>query len=532
MDAAKLISEGRAILGIEFGSTRIKAVLIDEENHPIATGSHAWENCLKNHIWTYSEDDIITGMQLCYQSLRKQVEERYHVTIHTLKAIGISGMMHGYLALDTRNQMLVPFRTWRNTITEESSEMLTEMFEFHIPQRWSIAHLGQAVLNDETHVDDIVYLTTLSGYIHLLLTGEKVLGIGDASGMFPIDTVTKNFDSDMIKKFNHFLKAKGKCIKLEAILPTVMTAGQEAGCLTGQGAGLLDISGNLQEGIRFCPPEGDAGTGMTATNSVEAGTGNVSAGTSAFAMVVLEKELKKVRKELDIVTTPDGKNVAMVQCNNCTSDINVWIRLFQEFAALSGHPMTDGEIYPLLFQTALDGEKDCGGLLSFNYFSGEHITGFEEGRPLTVRTPDSRFNLSNFMRSHLFAAFATLKIGLDILVNEEQIEIENITGHGGFFKTPEVGQRILATVMNVPVITLQTAGEGGAWGIALLAAYMVNRNEQDSLSDYLKRNVFGNNKGIRVCPDEEDVKGFEQFMTRYQKAIPVERAAVENISNI
>lgn len=529
MNTAQIISEGRAVLGIEFGSTRIKAVLIDENNNPIASGSHDWENRLENNIWTYTEDDIIKGLQSCYGSLKDDVKEKYNVNVKKLKALGFSGMMHGYIALDENNKMLVPFRTWRNTITGQATEMLTKMFNFHIPQRWSIAHLGQAVLNGEEHVGKIKHLTTLAGYIHLLLTGEKVLGIGEASGMFPIDSSSDNYNADMMKLFDEFMDSRNIHIKLGDILPKVLTAGSRAGVLTQAGAELLDVSGDLEAGVVLCPPEGDAGTGMTATDSVDIRTGNVSAGTSVFAMVVLEKNLKSVHEELDIVTTPEGKNVAMVHCNNCTSDINAWVSIFKEFAELANIGLTGDEIYPMLFKAALEGEKDCGGIMAFNYFSGEHITGFDEGRPLVVRTPDSRFSLANFMRTHLYTALGALKVGLDILVKEEQVAIDRITGHGGFFKTPEVGQKILAAAMNTPVTTLKTAGEGGAWGIALLASYMINKNENESLTEYLHREVFTEGEGITVNPDADDVKGYDAFMEKYKKALAVEKAAVENI---
>lgn len=527
MNAAQIITQGKAILGIEFGSTRIKAVLIDPENHPIASGSYGWENKLENDIWTYSLEDIISGMQTCYGDLLANVKADYGVVIQSLAAIGFSGMMHGYIALDAEQNFLVPFRTWRNTMTEEASVLLTELFQFHVPQRWSVAHLGQAILNRESHVHEIKYLTTLAGYIHLRLTGEKIIGIGEASGMFPIDSNTHDYNEKMLDTFDEFMRSKNVALKIRDILPKVAVAGEVAGTLTEQGAALLDVTGNLKAGIKICPPEGDAGTGMTATDSVAVRTGNVSAGTSVFAMVVLEKDLEKVHEELDIVTTPEGRNVAMVHCNNCTSDINAWIHLFQEFSQLSGNPLSNEEIYPMLFQIALEGEKDCGGMMSFNYFSGEHLTGFHQGRPALIRMPDTNFNLANFMRTQLYTAIAALKIGLDILTKEENVTIDRVTGHGGFFKTPQVGQKMLAAAMNTSVATLETAGEGGAWGIALLASYMVHKKSSDTLAEFLHREVFHNVASTTIEPDAGDVAGYECFLEKYKKTLPIERAAVE-----
>lgn len=522
----EVILAGKTSLGIELGSTRIKAVLIGEDHKPIASGNYDWENRLENGIWTYSQEDIWSGLQGSYQALKEDVRKQYGVELTSIGAIGISAMMHGYLVFDEKGEMLVPFRTWRNTITGQASEELTELFQYNIPQRWSIAHLYQAVLNEEEHLPRIAYMTTLAGYIHWKLTGEKVLGVGEASGMFPIDIQTGRFHERMIGQFNERISHKGYPWKVEDILPKVLSAGEQAGTLTEEGAKLLDVSGALSAGIPFCPPEGDAGTGMTATNSVRQRTGNVSAGTSVFAMIVLEKELKKVHREIDMVTTPDGSLVGMVHCNNCTSDLNAWIALFEEFSESFGMKIDKNELFRVLYNKALEGDPDCGGLLAYNYFSGEHLTGFEEGRPLFVRTPESRFNLANFMRVHLLTALGALKTGLDILFKEEGVQADEVLGHGGLFKTKGVGQRIMAAAMNVPVSVMETAGEGGAWGIALLASYMKDREEGESLSSYLSDKVFAGEKGTRVDPDPKDVEGFDVFIERYTKGLAIERAAV------
>ncbi|HIS30443.1 MAG TPA: FGGY-family carbohydrate kinase [Candidatus Limivivens intestinipullorum] len=526
----ELIQEGGVVLGIEFGSTRIKGVLIDGENQVIASGSYDWENRLENNIWTYSLEDIWKGLQGCYRDMTRDVMEKYGVPVTRLAAIGFSGMMHGYMAFDEKGELLVPFRTWRNTITEEASEKLTELFSYHIPQRWSIAHLYQAILNGEEHVKDVRFFTTLAGYIHWKLSGEKVLGVGEASGMFPIDVRECAFNKEMIRLFDEAVAEKGYPWKLEALLPKVLRAGETAGTLTCEGAKLLDPTGTLQAGIPLCPPEGDAGTGMAATNSVAKRTGNVSAGTSVFAMVVLEKELAKVHPEIDLVTTPSGDLVAMVHCNNCTSDLNAWVGLFKEFAEAFGVEADTSKLFSVLYNKALEGDKDCGGLMAYNYFSGEHITGFEEGRPLFVRTPDSRFSLANFMRVHLYTALGALKTGLDILIKEEGVEIDCLLGHGGLFKTKGVGQKIMAGAVNVPVAVMETAGEGGAWGIALLARFMIDRKEGESLASWLDNRVFAGNSGVKVEPDPEDVKGFDAFIKRYTACLPIERAAVDTLN--
>jgi sugar (pentulose or hexulose) kinase len=588
-DVKSVIESGRAVLGIEFGSTRIKAVLIGEDHAPIATGAHDWENMLVDGIWTYSLDMIWEGISDCYSKMAQDAKEKYGVTIKKLAAIGISGMMHGYLPFDKEDNLLVPFRTWRNTITGEAAAELTEVLGFNIPQRWSIAHLYQAILNKEEHVSKISYFTTLAGYIHWQLTGEKVMGVGEASGMFPIDSKTRDYDAAMLDKFAALDKVKEYPWDIRDILPKVLTAGEKAGTLTEEGAKRLDVSGNLESGILLAPPEGDAGTGMVATNSVavrtgnvsagtsvfamvvlekagtlteegakrldvsgnlesgillappegDAGTGmvatnsvavrtgNVSAGTSVFAMVVLEKALKAVHEELDMVTTPSGDAVAMVHCNNCTSDLNAWVGLFKEFSELFGMDIDMNDIYGKLYNNALTADKDCGGLVAFNLFSGEPVIGLNEGRPMFARKPDARMNLANFMRTHLYASLATLKIGCDILFKEEKVKVDTLYGHGGLFKTKGVGQSILAAAMDAPVAVMETAGEGGPWGMAVLAAYMVNKADGEPLEKYLSDRVFNGEKGIVMQPDPDDVKGFDEYINTYKAAIEAERAMVK-----
>lgn len=522
------ILNGKTALGIEFGSTRIKAVLTDEHNKPIASGAHDWENRLENGIWTYTLDDIWTGLQDCYAKLVADVKEKYDAELTTVGALGFSAMMHGYMAFDASGELLVPFRTWRNTITGPASEALTEAFDYHIPQRWSIAHLYQAILNGEDHVGQISYLTTLAGYVHWKLTGEKVLGVGEASGMFPIDPATGQYYDRMLDKFDEMVSGKGYGWKIRDIMPGVLSAGKEAGMLSAEGAKLLDPTGKLKAGIKLCPPEGDAGTGMAATNAVAQRTGNVSAGTSVFAMIVLEKELSKVYDAIDLVTTPDGSLVAMVHCNNCTSDLNAWVNLFKEFAESMGMTVDMNNLFGTLYNKALEGDKDCGGLLAYNYFSGEHITGFEEGRPMFVRTPDSKFNLANFMRVNLYTALGALKTGLDILLKEEGVKVDEMIGHGGLFKTKGVGQSIMAAAVNSPVNVMETAGEGGAWGIALLANYMAG-GAKESLADFLNKEVFAGQKGSTLAPDAADVAGFDEFMKLYSAGLAIEKAAVESM---
>ena len=511
----------KTVLGIELGSTRIKAVLIDERHLPIAQGDHEWENQLVNGIWTYSMEAIHSGLQDCFARLKADVKEKYGVELTTVGAIGVSAMMHGYLPFDKDGRQLAEFRTWRNTITGPAAEELTALFGFNIPQRWSIAHLYQAILNGEEHVKDIAFLTTLAGYIHWQLTGEKVMGVGEASGMFPIDSGKLDYDEGMLQKFKALTG-----MELRAILPKVLTAGESGGTLTESGARFLDPTWTLLPGIPVAPCEGDAGTGMAATNSVRPRTGNVSAGTSDFAMIVTEKPLG-VHREIDMVTTPDGAPVAMVHCNNCTSDINAWVNLFAEYSELMGLPVNKGELFTKLFRKALEGDADCGGLMSFNYFSGEGVTDLDEGRPLFARMPNASFTLANFMRTHLLSALATLKIGLDILTKTEQVPIDKLYGHGGFFKTPGVGQRMLSAAVGAPVSVMETAGEGGPYGMALLCAYMLWKQEGESLADYLDNKVFAGTEASTLMAEPSDIAGFSVFLSRYQKALPVEKCATE-----
>lgn len=521
-NAKELIENGKAVLGIEFGSTRIKAVLIGDDFKAIASGDFEWENKLVNGVWTYSEENIWSGLRICYSNLRKDVSEKYGIEIRKLAAIGFSGMMHGYMPFDESGNLLVPFRTWRNTITGEAASELTKEFNFNIPQRWSIAHLYQAILNNEEHISKIDYLTTLAGFIHWKLSGEKVLGIGEASGMFPIDSAINDYDQTMLDSFNDNNKVKASGIDIRKILPKVLTAGECAGYLTAEGAKLLDESGNLQPGVAMAPPEGDAGTGMVATNSVAKRTGNVSAGTSVFAMVVMEKGLSKVHEEIDMVTTPAGSAVAMVHCNNCTSDLNAWVNMFKEFSEIFGMQISTQDIYTKLYQNAMMGDKDCGGNLAFNTLSGEPVIGLNEARPMFARKPDAKMNLANFMRTHLYSSLATLKIGCDILFKDEKVAVDTIYGHGGLFKTKKVGQSILAAAMNAPVAVMETAGEGGPWGMAILASFVVNKKEGDLLESFLDTKVFANAKGEVMQPDADDVRGFDEYIEEYKKAIPAQ----------
>lgn len=521
------IINGQTVIGIELGSTRIKTVMIDSDNMPIASGNHDWENSYVDNIWTYSLEDIWCGIRKSYRNMADNIKKQYGVTVTKVKAIGISGMMHGYMVFDKNDMLLTPFRTWRNNITGQASEALTELFDYPIPQRWSIAHLYQAILNEEKHVQDIDFMTTLAGYIHWKLTGRKVLGIGEASGVFPIDLSTKDYSREMLDKFNSLISRKNLPWTLRDILPDVLVAGSEAGILTDEGARLLDETGELESGIPLCPPEGDAGTGMIATNSIVPRTGNVSAGTSVFAMIVLEKELSKAYPEIDLVTTPEGNLVAMVHSNNCTSDYDQWIKIFGEAIKALGVNVSKAELYDTLLGMALKGDADCGGLLGYGYISGEHITNFDKGCPMFMRLPGSRFNLANFMRTNLYTSLGALKIGLDILFNKESVQVEEMLGHGGFFKTREVGQKIMAACFGVPVAVMETAGEGGAWGIAVLASYMVNRAKDQSLKVYLNEKVFAENIKTVIKPDPEDVKEFNKFMESYIKGLAVERMAVE-----
>ena len=518
-----MIDLKKTAIGIELGSTRIKAVLIDERHVPVASGDHEWENQLVNGVWTYSMDAVHAGLRSCFASLKADVKEKFGIELSTTGAIGVSAMMHGYLPFDKDGKQLAEFRTWRNTMTGTAAAELTDLFNFNIPQRWSIAHLYQAILNREEHVCNIAFLTTLAGYIHWRLTGEKVMGVGEASGMFPIDSAAMDYNEDMVQKFNALTG-----LDIRAILPKVLPAGANAGKLTEEGARFLDPEGTLQSGIPVAPCEGDAGTGMTATNSVRVRTGNVSTGTSDFAMIVTDRPLG-VHREIDMVTTPDGLPVAMVHCNNCTSDINAWVNLFSEFCGLMDLNTSKKELFTRLFRKALEGDADCGGLLSFNYFSGEGVTDLDEGRPLFVRMPNARFSLANFMRTHLLSALATLKIGLDILTETEHVTIDKLYGHGGFFKTPEVGQRMLSAAVGAPVSVMETAGEGGPYGMALLAAYMIWKEDGETLPDYLDNKVFAGADSVTLMADPSDIAGFDVFLSRYVKALPVERLATEAI---
>lgn len=520
------IERGETCLGVELGSTRIKAVLIDSTLHPVASGGHGWENRQEDGVWTYSLEEAWEGVRGCFRELRGEVEERFGTPLRKLRSIGFSGMMHGYLPFDADGELLVPFRTWRNNITGAAAKELTELFQYPIPQRWSVAHLYQAILNGEEHVARIAHLTTLAGYIHWQLTGEKAMGIGEASGMFPIDVEAGDFDAELLGRFDERVRDRGFGWRLRDLLPAVKSAGEPAGSLTGEGARLLDPDGGLEPGIPLCPPEGDAGTGMVATNSVAARTGNVSAGTSVFAMIVLEKELSRLHADIDLVTTPDGKLVAMAHSNNCTSDLNAWMDVFRETVSAFGVEADAPAVFERLLPLALEGDPDCGGLLSYAFVSGEHVAGLSEGRPLFARKPEANFTLANFLRCHLFSALCAMRCGLDILFDEESVRVDEIRGHGGFFKTPGVGQRIMAAATKTPVSVLATAGEGGAWGIALLAAYPGRSERGQSLDDFLKP-VFAGSEGTPVAPNPEDAAGFDRFLDLHRRGMPVERAAVD-----
>lgn len=528
MNLNQIIAEGKTTaLGIEFGSTRIKAVLVDENNQVLAQGDHEWENHLENGVWTYHQDEIWEGLQDCYAALKKDVDNKYDVKLQKIGAIGFSGMMHGYLAFDAKGKLLVPFRTWRNTITGEAAAELSKELNFNMPQRWSISHYYQAILNKEPHVKDVAYFMTLAVYVHYMLTGKKVVGVGEASGMFPIDSATCDYDADMLAKFNKLAAAHGITTKVEDLLPKVLVAGDDAGSLTAEGAKLLDPSGDLEPGAPMAPPEGDAGTGMVATNAVAAGTGNVSAGTSVFSMVVLDKPLTKPYEEIDMVTTPTGEAVAMVHCNNCTSDLNSWVGIFREFAEMFGMDISMNDLYGRLYQKALTEDADCGGVVSFNYFGGEPVVGINEGRPMIVRQPDAKFTLANFMRSNLYGALGVLKVGNDILLKEENVPIKSITGHGGFFKTKGVGQSVLAAALNAPITVMATAGEGGAWGMAVLANYLLREDKGQVLSAYLDEKVFAGQQSTTLDPDPEMVAGFDAWMMGYKRALAAEAAAAK-----
>ena len=516
-------------LGIELGSTRIKAVLIDESFSAVATGGYEWENKLEDGFWTYSMDDVWKGLRACYGELAAAYENKFGEKLTKPDAIGISAMMHGYLPFDKGGKQLAAFRTWRNTTTEESAVKLSELFSFNIPQRWSIAHIYQAILNGESHIGEIDFLTTLAGYVHWKLTGEKVLGIGDASGMFPIDSGINDYHAGMMELFDELAVGSELGRPLKEILPKVLNAGESAGCLTEEGASLLDPSGNLKSGIPLCPPEGDAGTGMVATNSVAELTGNISSGTSVFAMIVLEKALSKYYPEIDMVTTPAGKPVAMVHCNNFTSDIDAWVRLLRETVRTFGAEIDKDEFYETLYKKAMEGDPSCGGLTSYNYFAGEPITGTDEGRPLFVRMPGSSFTLANFFRTLVFSAMGTLKLGMDMLTEYEKVEIKSLIGHGGFFRTKVIPQKLMAAALGVPVTVMGSEGEGGAWGIALLAAYMADNTSGQKLGEFLSERVFGENAGFTVEPDPADVQGFTEFMKMYKAGLEAEKAAIKGL---
>ena len=515
------------VLGIELGSTRIKSVLLDRNHKPIATGSFEWENKLINGIWTYSMEDVDKGIKTCFSELKKDFKNTFGMDLTKVGAIGISGMMHGYLVLDKNGELLTEFRTWRNTITEKAAEKLTEYLNFNIPQRWSVAHLYQAILNKEAHLSNIDYITTLAGYIHLKLTGKKVIGVGEASGKFPIDPKTLDYNQEMVDKFDKLIENENLPWKFRDIFPKVLNAGENAGILTEEGAKYLDISGTFESGIPLAPPEGDAGTGMVATNSVRLGTGNVSAGTSGFTMIVTDKKLS-VHREIDMITTPAGKTVAMVHCNNCTSDINAWVNLFYEFAKATGSNISKGELFTTLFNKALEGDADCGGLMSYNYISGEGITNVNEGRPVFLRKENAVFSLANFMRTHLYSAIATLQLGMNILVNEG-VKIDKLYGHGGYFKTPGVGQKILSAAVGCPISVLETAGEGGPYGMALLAAYMLWKDSDEELEDYLDNKVFNDSVSHTEMATDDEICGFKEFLKDYKNAFSVEKEAILNL---
>lgn len=528
------IEQDRTALGIEFGSTRIKACLVGPDSTPLASGSHDWENQLVDGTWTYSLEAVWSGLQGSMTALLADVERQYGVPLTAVGALGVSAMMHGYLAFDETDELLVPFRTWRNTSTERASTELTSLFGHNIPLRWSVAHLYQAILDEEAHVPQVRHVTTLAGYVHWRLTGQQVLGVGDASGMFPIDAATQDYDRGMLAQFDELVGDRGPGRGIADLLPSVLVAGADAGALTEEGAALLDPTGTLRPGIPLCPPEGDAGTGMVATNSVAPRTGNVSAGTSIFAMVVLEKPLDRVHEELDLVTTPAGDLVAMVHCNNGASELGAWAELFGQFATALGRPADPGAVFEAFLRSALDGDADGGGLLAYNYLSGEPITGLEAGRPLFTRTPDSRLTLGNFARTQVYSAFGTLSLGMRVLA-EEQVELDAMFAHGGLFKTEGVAQRLLAAALGAPVAVGRTAGDGGAWGIAVLAAYRASAlgaaAPEQSLGEYLSARVFGDSVLDVVEPDADDVAGYSSFLERYSAGLAIERAAVDALAH-
>lgn len=526
MSSADVIKNGNAVIGIEFGSTRIKALLIGEKHEPLASGVYDWQNEMLDGVWTYSLENVRKGLQECFADLMKNVEKEYGTKLETAAAIGISAMMHGYLVFDKNDEQLVPFRTWRNTMTEEAADKLTEELDFNIPQRWSIAHLYQAILNKEPHVGSIAFMTTLAGYVHYLLTGEKVIGTGDASGIFPIDQDTCNYNEDMTEKFDALTAGTEFREKLENILPRIVPVGECAGKLTEAGAKLLDPTGTFKAGVPLCPPEGDAQTGMVATNSITPKTGNVSAGTSIFSMIVLEENLKAVHREIDIVTTPDGAPVAMVHCNSCTSDLDAWFGIFGELLKEAGAEMPKGKLYDMLYGLAAEGDVDCSGVISYNYFAGEPVTGVKDGKLMLMRDPESSFGIRNLVRSLVYSCIASLKAGMDILTEQEHVKLEKIYAHGGFFKTPVPSQNFLSAALGADVTLMQTAGEGGAWGIALLADFMASRESSETLEQYLSNRVFADMKGNTVSPLQKDIDGINGYMKKYISGLAAVKAAV------
>lgn len=526
---AEKIRAGKTSLGIEFGSTRIKAVLIDDTYVTIAAGDYGWASHLEDGLWSYSQKEIWTGLQTAYAALAEDVENAYGEKLTRVGRIGFSAMMHGYLAFDKDDELLVPFRTWQNTNTFEAHEKLSELFQYNIPERWSIAHLYQAVLDNEEHIGKVDFFTTLAGYVHWKLTGKKVLGVGDASGMFPIDPTTHTYETEFIKKFNAIPEVAAQPWKLADLLPEPLVAGTPAGTLTEEGAKLLDPTGTLQPGITFAPPEGDAGTGMVATNSVRVRTGNVSAGTSIFAMVVLEHKLERLHPEVDLVTTPAGDLAGMSHANNFTSDLNAWVGLFGQFAAAIGTPVDAGTLYGTLFRAAIadDVDSNCGGLINYPFRSGEFLAGLPEGRPLFARGPEARMSLGNFMRAQLFSAFSPVKIGMDVMTKDEGVAVDSLVGHGGIFTTPKVAQKILAAAFDTPIKVMSTAAEGGAWGMAVLADYLWHADQP--LDEFLDARVFADAASTTENPDEGDVAGFEEFFDRFRKGLPIEHTAIQTI---
>lgn len=526
---AEKIRAGKTSLGIEFGSTRIKAVLVDDTYATIAAGDFGWASHLEDGLWSYSQEEIWTGLQTAYAKLAQDVESAYGEKLTRVGHIGFSAMMHGYLAFDKAGELLVPFRTWQNTNTSAAHEKLSELFQYNIPERWSIAHLYQCVLNNEEHIGKVDFITTLAGYVHWKLTGKKVLGVGDASGMFPIDPTTHTYETEFIDKFNALPEVAAQPWKLADLLPEPLVAGTPAGELTEEGAKLLDPTGTLQPGITFAPPEGDAGTGMVATNSVRVRTGNVSAGTSIFAMVVLERKLERLHPEVDLVTTPAGDLAGMSHANNFTSDLNAWVGLFGQFAAAIGQPVDAGTLYGTLFRSAIadDVDSNCGGLINYPFRSGEFLAGLPEGRPLFARGPEANMSLGNFMRAQLFSAFSPVKIGMDVMTKDEGVAVDSLVGHGGIFTTPKVAQKILAAAFNTPIKVMSTAAEGGAWGMAVLADYLFHADQP--LDEFLDSRVFADAASTTEEPDSGDVEGFEEFFDRFRKGLPIEHTAIESI---